>query len=145
VYEIKVDYRELERVQARFQKLAGKVQRPQELLQIVASLLEAQTKRRISDEKRAPDGTPWADWSPEYARTRKPQHSLLIDSQSLLDDIASLVEGGEAIAFASMVYAGAHQDSRRDSLTSRPFLGVSADNADEILDVVEGWITDAIA
>lgn len=138
--EIHTDFRELERVQARFAQLASKVRNPQDLLYTVASLTETQTKRRISDEKTAPDGRAWQEWSPDYARTRKGKHSLLVDSQALLDDIQSTVEGGEAVTFATMAYAGAHQDSQRSWLPSRPFLGISASNADEIIDVVEAWV-----
>lgn len=144
MFEIRTDVADLERLNARFAGLLRQATDPRELLEQVAGMLETQTKRRIADEKTAPDGTAWAEWSDNYKKTRKAKHSLLIDTQALLDDIASTVEGSEAIVFASMVYAGAHQDSQRESLVSRPFLGISAANQDELIDVIEGWLNGAI-
>lgn len=143
---IQVDLRELDRLQRRLDSFWGQVRDPGDLLAGIAGLLEAQTKRRIADEKTAPDGTRWPEWSDTYAKTRKGKHSLLIDSQSLLDDIAGVVDGETAVVGSSMVYAATHQEPSfgpsRSGLgrRARPFLGLSHANTGEILQLVQDWI-----
>ena len=136
---VDVSLNQLDKMLGRLDTLSAQARDPKELLDTLASLLEAQTKRRISDEKTAPDGMPWHEWSKEYAETRKPQHSLLIDTQSALDDIAGSVDGNSAVVGSSLEYMVYHQDSEKYQNT-RPFLGLSEDNASEILDVVEAWL-----
>lgn len=131
---IDVSLRELDRLQARLDRFLVDIKDPDPLLHSLAGLLEAQTKRRISDEKEAPDGTPWRPWDKDYAKTRNAsKHSLLIASQALLDDIAGQVEGDAAVVGSSMIYAGPHQKTR-------PFLGLSHANETDIVQMVEDWI-----
>ncbi len=135
--QIKSDLRELDRLQRRLDSFSAKIRNPAELLDGLASLLEAQTKRRIQDEKTDPEGNKWDEWSKDYARTRKRKHSLLIDTQSMLDDIAGSVDGDAAVVGSSMIYAGSNQKAR-------PFLGISGDNASEIDQLITDWIDDRL-
>lgn len=49
------------------------------LMYEVGALVEDQTKLRIDEEKRAPDGQPWGPWSEAYDNTRNhAKHSLLV-------------------------------------------------------------------
>lgn len=109
----------------------------------IAALLENQTKRRIADEKEAPDGTAWAEWSPDYAATREPHHSLLIDTQNLLDSIAGQSSDGAATVGTDLVYGPAHQYGT-DRIPARPFLGLSKDNADEINEAIKAWLEELL-
>ena len=114
------------------EKLIGSV----ELMDELAGLAEAQTKRRIADEKTDPRGFPWKPWDPAYAKTRKAHHSLLIDSGNLRDDIAGqAVDGRLFEVFTVRVYGGA-QNAKRE------FLGLSQANARELetltLDMIRG-------
>lgn len=135
--EIAVDLRDFSRLSARLSRFERSLAAPDELLENVAGLLEAQTKRRISDEKTAPDGKGWREWSKQYARTRKPHHSLLIDTQALLDDIAGQVNDDAAVVGSSLVYAGRQHKMR-------PFLGISNANEREIERVITDWLDEAL-
>ena len=75
---------------ARYQRLLdtlGRSDHKAELLESIGAVAESQTRRRISDEKTAPDGTPWAPWSTDYAKTRHGNQSLLQGDGDLLDSI----------------------------------------------------------
>jgi phage virion morphogenesis protein len=98
---------------------------------VLAPLLESQTRRRISDEKRAPLGRAWEAWSRDYAATRTGTQSLLMSEGHLHDSIASLVSPEKITWGSNLVYASAHQDGT-DDIPERPFLGLSRDNAREI-------------
>ena len=68
---ISVQVRHLEELK-RYESLIESLGNPnhkRELLESIGSIAESQTRRRISDEKTAPDGTPWQDWSAGYEKT----------------------------------------------------------------------------
>lgn len=101
------------------------------LLDAAASLGEAQTRRRIAHDKRAPDGTPWAPWSDAYALTRGPGKSLLVDTQAMLDSI------GADDAGLSRRRVGSPQSYAEEVHEDRPFVGVSSENEREFADLGE--------
>lgn len=123
-----VDTSQLRRLGARLR--AFEAEAKADLLESIAGLLEAQTKRRIADEKETPDGVPWDDWSPAYAKTRRPRHSLLIDTGNLLDSVFAEVEGDTVRVTAGMQYSEFVNHERE-------FLGLSQANRDEIVDAIE--------
>jgi phage virion morphogenesis protein len=112
----------------------------------MAATIESQTKRRIAREKTAPDGTPWANWSPEYAKTRHQGHSLLRGEGNLLDDIFSDQTGGGVVVGSSMVYAAIHQfggEAGRNGnvdIAARPFLGLSDENEAELEEILFDYV-----
>lgn len=115
--------------------LLGHVQRfrmwcmsPESASQAVGELVRTQTKHRIEREKKAPDGTAWAPWSTAYAKTRGPQHSLLIDTRDMVDGLDMQFSGPDAVISSDRPYAGKHQDGPH----KRPFLGLSDANAAEV-------------
>lgn len=81
-----------------------------ELLESIGSVAESQTRRRISEEKTAPDGTPWQDWSDGYEKTRHGNQSLLQGDGGLLDSIQFYVSGNKVHVGSSLAYAVAHQN-----------------------------------
>jgi phage gpG-like protein len=87
--------------------------------------VELQTRMRIYHEKTDPEGNRWRPWSANYAKTRKPQHSLLIDTHDMVDSIDSKSTDQTATIFSDVFYAGYNQ-------ATRPFLGVSQQNASDI-------------
>jgi len=99
---------------ARYQRLLdtlGRNDYKAELLDTIGAVAESQTRRRITDEKTAPDGSPWASWSDAYAATRHGNQSLLQSSQTgLLDSIEHQVERGKVRIGSALAYAGVHQD-----------------------------------
>lgn len=112
--------------------LLGHVQRfhawcvsPESASQAVGELVRVQTRHRIEREKKAPDGAAWAPWSAAYAKTRGPQHSLLIDTRDMVDGLDMQFSGPDAIVSSDRPYAGKNQ-------ATRPFLGLSDANAVEV-------------
>lgn len=86
-----------------------------ELLQGIAAIGESQTKRRISDEKEAPDGTPWPAWSDSYAAQRPAGKSLLEASGGLYDSITGEADDNAAFWGSNKEYARIHQEGGKTS------------------------------
>lgn len=124
---------------------------PAELMTTLGALGESQTRRRITEEKTAPDGTPW---QPNIGET-----PILVETgQHLLYSIAWTASADEAEWGATWEYAHVHQDgmtivpkngaalvfqlggetvtAKSVTIPARPFVGLSADNIEEIIDVV---------
>lgn len=126
-----------------------------ELMSIIGAVGESQTRRRISDEKTAPSG---AAWKPNLNGT-----PILVDTgQHLLYSIAHTSSDSEAEWGSSWEYAHVHQDgmtikprngaalkwwyqqggfvnfamAKEVTIPARPFVGLSSDNADEIVELV---------
>lgn len=107
----------------------------------IAGVIESQVRRRIDEEKEAPDGSEWKEWSQEWAnnpeRSRRSGGKLELYGH-LLDSIESQVQGGDTVIVGSpLVYAGRNHDQR-------PYLGLSSDNEEEIIEVVNDVFRDAI-
>jgi len=113
-------------------------------LRVLGPVIESQTRRRIHDEKTAPDGTRWEPWSEDYAATRRGDQSLLMDRGHLHDSISHLVHGRALEAGSSLIYAGTHQDGT-DHVPARPYLGVSRGNAREIDAVLVSYFRRTLA
>ena len=107
----------------------------------IADYGESSTRRRLSDEKRAPDGSAWPAWSDDYAKTREPQHSLLENRGDLIDSITSDSDADSALWGSNLIYAATHQlgDDNRN-IPARAYLGLSEDDIDAILDLVEARV-----
>lgn len=107
----------------------------------IGELIVTQTKTRIADEKRGPDGEAWAPWSAAYAATRSGGHSLLQGEGHLLDSISNHSRGLEAIVGTNLVYGAAQQfgleaEDGSGGLPAREYLGLSAENRTEIEELV---------
>ena len=128
---------------------------PAGLMEEIAALGESQTRRRITDEKTAPDGTPWKpNWAGTAILTQTGQH--------LLQSIAFYSSAEEAVWGASWEYAHVHQEGmvitpkngqalkfwyvkggfteffvgKSVTIPARPFVGLSTENRSEIEDLV---------
>lgn len=121
------------------------------LMEEIAALGESQTRRRITDEKTGPDGTPWA---PNLEGTSILQRT----GQNLLASVAFDYSADEAIWGASWEFAHIHQEgatitpktaaalrfkignrtvhAKSVTIPARPFVGLSADNLAEIDDLI---------
>lgn len=123
----------------------------EDLMTAIGSLGDSQTRRRIEDEKTAPDGSPW-----------KPNHegtSILMQSgQHLLASLAWTASADQAEWGATWEYAHVHQNgavivpkdakalffsvggkpvtAKKVTIPARPFLGISAENEREIIELV---------
>lgn len=124
------------------------------LLEGLARLLQEQTRRRLLEEKRAPDGNPW--------RPNRTSTPILYRSGALARSIDYAVSGRQIRVGSGLVYAGLHHQggtivpkqarrlafrlggrlvfARRVVLPARPFLGISAGNAEDLLDAVARFL-----
>lgn len=141
----RLDYSDLDAVQARLDgllsMLTGSGRR--ELFAALGAEGESQTRRRIAEEKTAPDGTPWPEWSADYARTRHDGHSLLMGEGGLLDSIESIANAHRAEVGSNLVTAAIHQhggDEVGIPIPARPYLGLSDDNLTDMQAVIDGII-----
>ena len=126
---------------------------PSELMTAIGALGDSQTRRRIEEEKTAPDGTPWL---PNTERT-----SILMRSgQHLLSSLVWTASAEEAEWGATWEYAHVHQEgmtivpkngkslvftlggnaqvihAKKVTIPPRPFVGLSDDNIEEIIELV---------
>lgn len=109
----------------------------------IGALLESSTKRRISDEKKAPDGADWPGWSPAYGETRGPGHSLLQNENDLLTSIQALGSPDQVQIGSNLVYAAIHQLGGEEvgiPIPPRPYLGLSATDETDIRDLAEDFL-----
>ncbi len=138
---LRVDLRELDALAQRIEALAA-VDTPG-LLDAVGTEVESQTRRRIAEERQAPEGTPWAAWSPRYAATRHGGHSLLQAEGGLLDSIQYSVAGDTVEVGSNLIYAAIHQfggaEVGKPQLPARPYLGLSPDNLADLGRLVDEW------
>jgi phage virion morphogenesis protein len=111
------------------------------LLDMIGSEVESQTRRRLSEEKHAPDGAAWPAWSPEYAATRHGAHSLLEGEGDLIGSLDHVVDGNEVEIGSNLIYAATHQfgDEEERGIPARPYLGLSPDNERQIERTIIEW------
>lgn len=138
---LRVDLRDVSRLSDRLARI-GRAS-PDPLLDAVGALLASSAKRRIRSEKRGPDGEPWRSWTPAYAATRHAGQSLLLAGGGLDDSITHLVAGHGVEVGSNLVYAAIHQLSgagtSRPNIPARPYLGVSDEDAQDIVALAEDW------
>lgn len=116
--EVKGD-QEFERYQQLIKTLSDPSHK-KDLLHALGAVVENQTKRRISDEKTAPDGRPWPDWSPQYEATRHGNQSRLEDGGDLRDSIQFFVERDSVRVGSPLAYARVHQEGFNGAVSVSP-------------------------
>ncbi len=130
-FAVTIEPRGLGPIQERLKNL-GALQMA-EVMDAVGQLVEGQTHRRIREEQTTPEGAPFAEWSPEYAATRKSGQKKLFSGGDLDDSIQHFLDpaGGQVEIGTNLVYAATHQFGR-GGIPARPFLGLSGENLREI-------------
>ncbi|WIX34953.1 phage virion morphogenesis protein [Salinicola sp. JS01] len=113
----------------------------------IGEAMVASTHERFQD-KEAPDGTPWAPLS-ETTVERK-GHSRILEGEShqLARQISyaasdDALEWGSSMIYAAMQHYGgdkAEFPHLWGDIPGRPFLGVSDEDREEILDVLSGYL-----
>ncbi len=110
-------------------------------MDVVGQEVLSQTIERITQEQKAPDGTPWADWSESYQsyKARKRDGGAFLDaSGELIDSLNYEASTNSALVGTNLVYAATHQfgDDER-GITARPYLGLSKQNELDLMKAVE--------
>ncbi|RYB02072.1 phage morphogenesis protein [Lichenibacterium ramalinae] len=127
-----------------------------DLMEAIATLGESQTRRRIIEEKTAPDGTPW---KPNLEGTSILQRSGLNLLASLaFSSTEDEAEWGAAWEFAHIHQEGAvitpknagalrfkvgNRTAHANSVTipARPFIGLSQENHDELQNLLTDYFS----
>lgn len=114
----------------------------------IGALLESSTAERIASEKQSADGTPWPAWSADYAATRHGGHSLLMNEGELLNSIQNFSTGDEVRVGTPLIYGALQHEGGaaigKPQFLARPFLGISADDEDEIRALVIGDLNEVM-
>lgn len=123
----------------RIERLIGRVAFPRfdDMLDAIGSQVVDQAQVRIANTKRAPSDEPWKPWSPEYALTRHRGHSLLRDEGHLLESIQHIVSVGGGLG---QVDIGSNLDYAGPNQATRPYLGLSLQDAKDLEDEVRDWV-----
>lgn len=125
-----------------------------ELLDGLGRLVQEQTRRRISSEKTSPGGAAWP--------ANRQGTSILVQSGALMNSIDYSVGGDTAQIGTGLIYAGIHQHggvitpksakalvftagnalvfAQSVTIPQRQFLGISADNEQELKEATEEWV-----
>ncbi|MCW7552592.1 phage virion morphogenesis protein [Endozoicomonas gorgoniicola] len=116
-----------------------------DLLEQIGGTVESQTRRRLSEEKEAPDGSPWEPLSDDWAARKSGRSSggMLEYQGHLLDSIAYQVNGDEVQIGTGLIYGAIHQlggEPVGKPIPARPYLGLSSDNENELNEVIEAWL-----
>jgi phage virion morphogenesis protein len=147
---LEIDTKQLDGLQESVSKLAR--QDFDRIADAIGAEVESQVRRRIDTEKRAPDGAAWEPWSRNYAKTRGPQHSLLVGEGHLRDSITRDIRGRGSNASqivreievgSNLVYAATHQHGR-GPIPARPFLGLSSNDEEDVLAVVDDFVRESM-
>jgi len=109
-------------------------------LKDIGEALLLSTQQRFSDQV-DPDGRPWKPLSDEYRR-RKKHPKILTETTNLRGRIVwQLVLGGVEVG-TDVVYAAIHQFGGRAGrelaaeIPARPYLGISAQDRDDIREII---------
>ncbi len=135
--------------------LTDKTDNLKPLLKDIGVYAKKSTKNRIKDEKKSPDGVPWADYkNPNYAaikkagierKNREPgedkwllkpsEGGLLEHSADLLKSISRKTHKDYVEWGSNMEYAARHQFGG-GGIIARPFLGISRKDNEVIKDLI---------
>lgn len=122
----------LDRILARLAKVGSRAT----VIRLADELVE-RTKARFQT-KRSPSGDRWKPWSEEYAATRPPGASLLIDDGDLMRSIEARVANDTIQIGSTVDYAGAVQ-------ARRPFFGIGPEDETELMDMLESEVAGAFS
>lgn len=128
----------------------------------IAAIIEEAAEEAFQSQQ-APDGTPWAPLSEHTTRRRTRQGKwpgqILQVTGDLAGSITSASDESSAVAGSNLVYAPTHQFGAEEGafgatpsgrpipfgdIPARPFLGVSDEARDDILDAVNRHLAAAL-
>lgn len=144
---LRIDDAAVDRLATRVAQLGRDLGERRTLMTAIAFEAENQTRRRVSEEKAAPDGTPWPAWSDNYAARRGAGHSLLEGGGGLIDSITSDAGDDWAEWGSNLIYFAIHDQGGTSDMAPGPaavpqrqMLGLSESNEADIQMIVDDWI-----
>lgn len=112
-----------------------------ELLEGIGAEVASQTQRRIAVDKTSPSGSPWPEWSADYAETRHSGQSLLQGQNHLLNSITFQVVSDSVLVGSPLVYAATHQYGDKErGIEQREFLGLEGADLEDVIGMIEDYL-----
>ena len=129
---------------------------PAPALKTAGEALITSTQERIRDEV-SPDGARWPALRPDYAEAKR-SRGMLIESGGLVGSFTRQVTGSRLVVGTNVHYAAIHQFggtirpkgsalrfrigrrwvfARKVTIPARPFLGISDEDREEIIEIFE--------
>jgi len=140
-------------------KIEGLAEAPRhELTDGIGRLVQEQTRRRIEEEKTSPAGQPW--------KANRAGTSILYDSGALYRSIDYISDADSITIGSGLIYARIHQEGgvikprygnalkfwwesagfvqfavvKQVTMPRRQYLGLSAENQDDVVEAAEDWL-----
>lgn len=108
------------------------------LMQDIGEAMYNSTLDRAAQEE-SPDGIHWLDLSPRYARYKAKERPglpmLKFDDHMLGDRFTYQLDGDNAVEVGTNAVQGATQQFGRGPIPARPWLGISEDDTNAILEI----------
>ena len=154
---IEIRIENLAAIEQAFRQLADRTGNLRPALDEIGEHLAETTKHRFQTST-SPEGRRWAENKPSTLASKRGNLPLVREGD-LQDEIYSRATGSEVTIGSPMIYAATHQfGARRGSfgntgsgvpipwgtIPARPFLGVSTDDARNILDILGDHLEQAI-
>lgn len=126
-------------IQAELKQLAAKLNDLTPFFRDVGETLLNATRERFRRQT-APDGTPWAALSPAYAaRKKRNKNKILTLWGHLRGTLVKQADKDSLRIGTPLVYGATHQFGR-GAIPARPFLGLSADDRQALLDALNDYL-----
>jgi phage virion morphogenesis protein len=140
--EIEFDDREVQQLLRRLVDLTGDLE---PAFADIGEYLTRSHDERFSRQV-SPDGQPWEALSPGYqARKPKNQDKILTLDGHLRGTLHPEPSADQLLFGTNLIYGATHQFGDPDrNIKERPFLGISDDDRDEILDIIRDHIQAAL-
>lgn len=123
-------------------RFPGRVQRSG--LRRAARVIKAQTVDRIKRTKMDEDGRSWEPWSDDYAKTRTPEHSLLVDTGDLWRKLRVEPTTDGLLMGSPLPRARFHQEGS-GKMPARPPFGVTERDEPPIQEALDRWVEEELA
>jgi phage virion morphogenesis protein len=144
--EFNFDLRELDGIAKLLEQAKLSSYDRRQLLINIGVEVKGQTQERF-DSQRDPEGNSWEQLDKKtrnyYTRNGFGSGFLLVQTGGLRDSIESQADGWSVLVGATKVYAATHQCGR-GRIPKRPYLGISASNADDIMHVASQFLAERI-
>lgn len=109
------------------------------LMEDIGTYLEGSTRDRFAT-KTAPSGVKWANLLPQ-TQAKKGNNNILVQSGNLMQSITYHATPNSMQIIADKPYGKFHQKGTKH-MVARPFLGLSADDQQEIFAIINDYLTE---
>lgn len=132
-------------VKAAFEALQAALADLTPAFQDIGEALLNSTRERFSAQT-APDGTPWAALSPDYAQRKKKNRDKILTLSGDLRGLLNYQAGPRDVRIGTpLIYGATHQFGAPERhIPARPFLGLSSADETELLDLLQDHLRRAL-